>query len=141
MTTFQISGRAAFWIVVWAFPFFSLCTLSWRARADGWRTPRWFLLAAAASAYVAAVAWLRGLAVYPVLLVTLSDVCASNAQYLNDEYREDHHDEYVRLFPLHARCNADFDLVPSWVNPTVGLCLVLLAISLIGLVRTVRQSD
>ncbi len=36
-----------------------------------------------------------------------------------------------RPFPLHNWCNAEHDLVPSWVNPTVTGLAVLTAVCLV----------
>lgn len=41
-------------------------------------------------------------------------------------YRHLNRQEPGRYFPLHNKCNADYDAVPLWVNPGVVL-LVLLA--------------
>ncbi|MFJ4860966.1 hypothetical protein [Streptomyces sp. NPDC088748] len=47
-------------------------------------------------------------------------------------------------FPLHNWCNAEIDLVPSWVNPTVAglavlsaVCLVMAAV--LGAARAIRK--
>ncbi|MET9690074.1 hypothetical protein ABZY81_16620 [Streptomyces sp. NPDC006514] len=49
-------------------------------------------------------------------------------------------------FPLHSWCNAEIDLVPSWVNPTVaglavlsGVCLVMAAV--LGAARVIRKKS
>ncbi|MER6788196.1 hypothetical protein ABT330_26900 [Streptomyces sp. NPDC000658] len=36
-------------------------------------------------------------------------------------YRSRHLDESTRWFPLHNKCDATYDLVPAWINPTVVL--------------------
>ncbi|WP_326754579.1 hypothetical protein OIE73_25330 [Streptomyces hirsutus] len=37
--------------------------------------------------------------------------------------------QFQRLFPLHNKCNAEYDLVPAWVNPAIvnRVAFVLLA--------------
>ncbi|MEV1009364.1 hypothetical protein [Streptomyces sp. NPDC049881] len=45
----------------------------------------------------------------------------------DDEWNSAHYRESGRLFPVHARCSADVDLVPSWVNPVI---VVLVSFSL-----------
>jgi hypothetical protein len=49
----------------------------------------------------------------------------------DDKWNDAHYAESQRLFPLHARCNADVDLVPAWINPTI-IALVLLSVALLG---------
>ncbi|MFG2756783.1 hypothetical protein [Streptomyces wuyuanensis] len=45
-------------------------------------------------------------------------------QTYDSAYRDDNWQEPSRLFPLHNKCNASYDLVPSWINPTiVGLAV------------------
>lgn len=52
-------------------------------------------------------------------------------EYYDRAYRDAHAVEFDRLFPLHNKCNAHFDLVPAWVNPSIMLCaaLVLAAVA------------
>ncbi|MFD9392488.1 hypothetical protein ACFWBB_17770 [Streptomyces sp. NPDC060000] len=49
-------------------------------------------------------------------------------QKFDDDYRAEHWREPSQVFPLHNKCNASYDLVPAWVNPT----LVLLALLAVG---------
>ncbi|CAM5645998.1 Integral membrane protein OS=Streptomyces fumanus OX=67302 GN=GCM10018772_38650 PE=4 SV=1 [Streptomyces fumanus] len=49
----------------------------------------------------------------------------------DDKWNDAHYAESQQFFPLHARCNADVDLVPAWINPTI-IALVLLAAALLG---------
>ncbi|WP_274917832.1 hypothetical protein [Streptomyces sp. WZ-12] len=46
-------------------------------------------------------------------------------------YRSEHAAEMDRWFPLHNKCNSDFDLVPTWVNPALVFFAALLAASII----------
>lgn len=48
-------------------------------------------------------------------------------QVYDDAYRAEHYREPGRLFPLHNKCNASYDLVPLWVNPTL-VCLAIVAV-------------
>ncbi|MGW5214646.1 hypothetical protein ACWEQO_26540 [Streptomyces sp. NPDC004051] len=50
-----------------------------------------------------------------------------HGQKYDDDYRIRHADEADRWFPLHNKCNAEFDLVPAWVNPTVSSLAFLTA--------------
>ncbi|CAM5513907.1 Integral membrane protein OS=Streptomyces fumanus OX=67302 GN=GCM10018772_38650 PE=4 SV=1 [Streptomyces fumanus] len=49
----------------------------------------------------------------------------------DDKWNDALYAESQQFFPLHARCNADVDLVPAWINPTI-IALVLLAAALLG---------
>ncbi|MFI7277918.1 hypothetical protein [Streptomyces sp. NPDC049879] len=49
----------------------------------------------------------------------------------DDEWNSAHYRESGRLFPVHARCSADVDLVPSWVNPAL-VALALLSLACLG---------
>ncbi|MFF7677590.1 hypothetical protein [Actinacidiphila glaucinigra] len=49
----------------------------------------------------------------------------------DEAYRIEHVREYTRMFPLHNKCNASFDLVPGWVNPAIVL-LALATVFLLG---------
>jgi hypothetical protein len=48
-------------------------------------------------------------------------------QVFDDAYRTEHLREPSRAFPLHNKCNASYDLVPFWINPTL-VCLALITV-------------
>lgn len=48
-------------------------------------------------------------------------------------YVEAHASEFQQWFPLHSKCNAHVDLVPSWVNPTAVFFALLAAIGVLCL--------
>lgn len=131
----------AWWALVLTVPFLSVLNLVRRARTGLWSTPRWFLRLTLTSGYVGTIAWVHGALSTP-FLETFQDACAKASTdveihiLFDRAYYEGNREEYARIFPLHARCNADFDFVPVWVNPTVGLCLVLIAAGLVGIVWT-----
>jgi hypothetical protein len=52
-------------------------------------------------------------------------------QEYDDSYRSEHWQEPGRWFPLHNKCNASYDLVPSYVNPAV-VVLAILALGCVG---------
>lgn len=54
--------------------------------------------------------------------------CHADGQTYDLAYRRANFDEYTQWFPLHDKCHANYDLVPSWVNPTL-LVLPILAIA------------
>ncbi|MDR6973565.1 hypothetical protein J2X68_000234 [Streptomyces sp. 3330] len=57
-------------------------------------------------------------------------------QKFDDAYRTEHWREPSRLFPLHNKCNASYDLVPFWINPTLVLLALLAVGSLVAAVWT-----
>jgi hypothetical protein len=48
------------------------------------------------------------------------------------EYYSEHAEEFKRLFPLHEKCNADYDMVPAWVNPAIVVLGVLGVVLLVA---------
>lgn len=60
--------------------------------------------------------------------------CRVHQEYYDDAYRAQHAGEMDRWFPLHNKCNADFDLVPAWVNPALVIFAGLLAAGLVAAV-------
>ncbi len=59
----------------------------------------------------------------------IDETCASAGQPIDEQYRAEHWREPGRLFPLHNKCNADYDLVPAWVNPTIVIVTSLIVVS------------
>ncbi|MFI5491865.1 hypothetical protein [Actinoplanes sp. NPDC051859] len=57
--------------------------------------------------------------------------CQRHNQPFDQAYRSEHPQEPGRWFPLHDKCNANFDLVPAWVNPAVVTLATATVISLI----------
>lgn len=53
--------------------------------------------------------------------------CMREGQIFDREYRSKNWEEANRIFPLSNKCNADYDLVPPWINP---LLLLLAAATL-----------
>ncbi|MFI8947702.1 hypothetical protein ACIGO6_14420 [Streptomyces sp. NPDC053750] len=55
----------------------------------------------------------------------------------DDVYRAAHWEEFSRWFPLHSKCNEDFDLVPAWVNPAIVFFALLAAVGVLCLAAAV----
>lgn len=98
-------------------------------REGAWARPRtWLSLGVAAvSAGVVgfAAAYLTGI-LSGGLDVEEACVHGHGVRY-DDVYREAHAEEFSRWFPLHSKCNENFDLVPSWVNPAIVFFVLLAA--------------
>lgn len=97
-----------------------------------WRTPGWFVATAAICAGAAAVTWFVGAFAGGL---DVGEACQAAGAAYDDAYRSAHWREPSRLFPLHNRCNAGYDLVPAWVNPALVLLPLLAVASLVVAVR------
>ncbi|MDQ8703950.1 hypothetical protein RCO28_15815 [Streptomyces sp. LHD-70] len=60
----------------------------------------------------------------------VGEACVTQQQHYDSAYRAQHAAEMNQPFPLRNACNADYDLVPGWVNPAVVLFAALLVASL-----------
>lgn len=61
----------------------------------------------------------------------IDETCAARGQMYDEFYRSENWREPSQLFPMHNKCNADFDLVPFWVNPALAVFAVL-AVAFVG---------
>lgn len=101
-------------------------------RAGTWRRPGWFGHAAWVSLFLLVLVWLWG-ALSGGL--DIEENCRfQHRQPYDDAYYNAHRDDYFRLFPLSRNCNADYDMVASWVNPAVAALSLLAIVSLTGAV-------
>jgi hypothetical protein len=66
----------------------------------------------------------------------VQETCALRGQTYDHAYRAEHWSEPSQFFPLHNKCNAAYDLVPFWVNPTLVCLAVLAAGSLVMAITT-----
>ncbi|MEU2155845.1 hypothetical protein ABZ532_12665 [Streptomyces sp. NPDC019396] len=103
--------------------------LVWRElRGKLWSHPGWWFVCFAVTAVLAAVAFAVGaLAAWGGM-----DIGETWGDSYDPGFALQHPND--PLFPLHNWCNSEHDLVPSWVNPTVG---GLAAVSVVCLVMTV----
>ncbi|EFE75095.1 hypothetical protein K7395_22170 [Streptomyces filamentosus] len=73
----------------------------------------------------AATAWILG---FSRAGLDLRESCERRSGVPFDQkWHDTHYMESQGLFPLHAKCSASVDLVPSWVNPTVIALSILSA--------------
>ncbi|MGW4163746.1 hypothetical protein [Streptomyces sp. NPDC004788] len=102
-------------------------------RDGSWRRPRWWARALSVSLCAGLLAWARGLFAGGL---DVRETCVHLRHENYDEaYRKVHAEEFSKLFPLHDKCNADYDLVPAWVNPTVVILAVVALVALAVLLR------
>ncbi|MGW5423989.1 hypothetical protein [Streptomyces sp. NPDC003943] len=101
---------------------------------DGrWRRPVWWARVFSVSLCAGLVAWLWGL--FTGGLDVRKTCLYLRHENYDEAYRKVHTEEFSKLFPLHNKCNADYDLVPAWVNPTVVICAVVALVALAVLLR------
>jgi hypothetical protein len=90
---------------------------------DRWHTAGWFAGTAVLLLVVTGViylfgAWSGGLDV--------GEACAADGEIYDGDYRAANIGEFNQWFPLENKCNAGYDLVPGWVNPTLVVLAVLI---------------
>lgn len=114
-----------------AVPAFGVWRLIRGLLARDWKRPAWFAHATWVFLVLTAGVWFYG------LLSTGLDVeetcTVRHHQPYDDAFREAHRAKWFRLFPLSSKCNAGYELVPSWVNPAVAVFGLLFVVSLAGL--------
>ncbi|GAA4263585.1 hypothetical protein [Dactylosporangium darangshiense] len=113
----------------------SLWRLIGGVRAGDWRRPGWFGHVPWLSLLGTAVAWLCGVLFGGSLDIAESCTYQHHQQY-DAAYREAHPDGF--LFPLSTKCNAGYDLVPSWVNPAIAAFFLVFVAGVAGAVWTWR---
>jgi predicted PurR-regulated permease PerM len=92
-------------------------------RTGGWRRPRWWVFPAVVLAAVGFVTWFVGIFSGGL---DVAETCAERGYRYDDAYRSEHWREPSSWFPLHNKCDAEHDLVPAFVNPTLVAVVVLL---------------
>jgi hypothetical protein len=107
-------------------------------RGKLWSHPGWWLLWSIVTAVLTATAFAVG-AFAGWGGMDIGETCGDS---YDGVFREEHFND--PLFPLHNWCNAEHDLVPSWVNPTVAGLAVVSAVCLVmtvvlGVARAIRK--
>ncbi|RJQ92531.1 hypothetical protein [Amycolatopsis panacis] len=74
----------------------------------------------------------------------IQEACEAAQQPFDRAYLSQHRQDTGQLFPRHDLCNADYDLVPGWINPALVIFAVVTVACLIGAaaatVRLIRNS-
>ncbi|MCP9956614.1 hypothetical protein [Streptomyces sudanensis] len=98
-------------------------------RGGSWRRPLWWARVGSIALFAGLMTWIWGK--FRGGLDARKTCQFVHHEYYDRAYRDAHAVEFDRLFPLHNKCNAHFDLVPAWVNPSIMLCaaLVLAAVA------------
>lgn len=133
-------------MIILAVPVVVLAGLGWGL----WGTVR----AVRARAWTAVGSWLHfallaasctvlmyGHGVLASLAFDIEETCELlKGQEYDHSYRSEHWQEPSRWFPLHNKCNASYDLVPSYVNPSVVvLAIVTLGCAVTAVTMAVRS--
>ncbi|MEU6536878.1 hypothetical protein [Streptomyces sp. NPDC047000] len=111
----------------------SLFRIATGLRDRSWQRPLWWTR-------VGSVALFAGLTTWTWALFStgldVSDTCQFvHHEYYDSTYTGAHAAEFRKLFPLHNKCNAHFDLVPPWVNPFLVVCTVVVVAAVAVLLR------
>ena len=69
----------------------------------------------------------------------VAENCALAGQFFDYEYLVMHREEVQRIFPMHSPCNADFDLVPAWVNPGLLISTLLTLASITAFIVSLAK--
>ncbi|MGW4596899.1 hypothetical protein ACWEOA_16560 [Streptomyces sp. NPDC004457] len=88
-----------------------------------WRRPLWWARVCSVALFTGLVSWIWG-----VLRggLDVRETCQFvHHEHYDRAYRDAHAAEFRKFFPLHDKCNAHFDLVPAWVNPSITVCAVI----------------
>ncbi|MFG2111125.1 hypothetical protein ACGFRB_00545 [Streptomyces sp. NPDC048718] len=101
-------------------------------RTRGWARPGWWVFPATLLVVLGCGAWFSGITAGGL---DIRETCAEHGAVYDDAYRAEHWREPGRWFPLHNRCNADADMVPSFVNPTLVTVALLLLVCAAGAVK------
>ncbi|MEU1054505.1 hypothetical protein ABZ397_18430 [Streptomyces sp. NPDC005876] len=127
---FAVVLALAVWFVwnIW-----SVVQLVKELRERFWARPLWWLRCLSLSVFTGTAVWLFG--AFSGGLDVEESCRLTHHQRYDPAYRSAHAEEFQRLFPLRNKCNASYDLVPSWVNPTVAACFVVAVLCIAMLVR------
>lgn len=78
----------------------------------------------------------------------IAENCVRAGQVFDYEYLSMHREEAQRIFPMRSPCNANFDLVPAWVNPGLSIfafltlaCLTAFIVTLAKLLLTSNRKS
>lgn len=74
--------------------------------------------------------------------------CMAAGEIYDEDYRSQNWQEPTQIFPMSNKCNANFDLVPFWINPALVFfallaltCLTLLTVSSIQRAKARRAES
>lgn len=81
-----------------------------------------WLKLSALSAFLAFMVFFQGLAASGL---DVGEKCGQAGQAYDHEYRSQNAHEQLQLFPLTAKCDAEYDLVPAWTNPALAVLAIL----------------
>ncbi|TLM86283.1 hypothetical protein FDW83_00515 [Pseudarthrobacter sp. NamE2] len=55
----------------------------------------------------------------------VAEACELSGHLYDHEYRSQQAHEQLQMFPLTTKCNAEYDLVPPWINPVLAVLALL----------------
>ncbi|WP_157867863.1 hypothetical protein [Streptomyces prasinus] len=102
-------------------------------RNGTWRRPMWWTRLCSVSLFAGFTSWVWGASRESL---DIRETCRlTHHEHYDEAYWESHAEDFQRVFPLHNKCNAHYDLVPAWVNPTIVLCAVVSLVAAAVLLR------
>lgn len=60
------------------------------------------------------------------------ETCELAHHRFDRDYLDQHWQDYSQFFPMSQKCNADYDMVPGWVNPALVIFAVAAVTCLVG---------
>nr|WSZ96936.1 hypothetical protein OH820_15810 [Streptomyces sp. NBC_00857] len=112
-------------LVVWlVWNLWNLFRIAIDLRNGSWWRPMWWTRLCSVSLFAGLASWIRGGVFGGGLDVRETCQFVHHERY-DEAYWDSHAEEFQKIFPLHNKCNAHFDMVPAWVNPAIATCAIV----------------
>ncbi|WP_260635203.1 hypothetical protein [Streptomyces angustmyceticus] len=92
-------------------------------RNGSWRRAMWWTRLCSVALCAGLALWIRG--VFGEGLNVRETCLFVHHERYDAAYWDSHAEEFRKVFPLHNKCNAHYDLVPAWINPAIVTCAVI----------------
>lgn len=109
---------------------FRLAQSVWQHR---WRRDGWYARLFWTSLYAASGLWVWAITRGGLTPGDLERTCGAAGQSFNESYYQSHQGPWPPLLNS-VPCNRNYDLVASWINPTIVICLLLAIAAFVALV-------
>ncbi|RNG35350.1 hypothetical protein [Streptomyces botrytidirepellens] len=127
---FAVAAALIVWLIWNLWNLFRILT---GLRNGSWQRPMWWTRLCSVSLFAGLASWIWG--TFRTGL-DVRDTCQFVHHERYDEtYWDAHAKEFQKIFPLHNKCNAHYDLVPAWVNPAIVVCAVVSLAAIAVLLR------
>lgn len=119
-STLAVAVILAAWLV---WNLWNLFPLAVGLRNGSWRRAMWWTRLCSVSLCAGLASWVRG--VFGGGLNVRETCLFVHHERYDAKYWDSHAEEFQRIFPLHNKCHAQYDLVPAWVNPAIVTCSLI----------------